>query len=127
MVRPRRGFNNNGKLFNVVENRYLDCLKYALDNGCILDEEILIKLASNNNFKVIKFLNENYPELLDISRFIIVNNYKWDESLTSLIAFNGNLDALKISSAVFYFELPFKPLTSSSENKVMHFKGTTNS
>ena len=84
--------------FNAVENenRYLDCLKYALDNGCVLDEKILIKLASHNNFKVIKFLNENYPELFDISRFIIVNNYKWDESLTALIAFNSNLNALKI-------------------------------
>jgi TonB family protein len=48
--------------------------------------------ASKNNFKVIKLLNENYPELLDISRFIIVNNYKWDESLTGLIAFNGDLN-----------------------------------
>ena len=46
------------------------------------NEIILIKLASKNNFKVIKFLNENYPDILDISRFIIVNNYKWDESLT---------------------------------------------
>ena len=79
-----------------VEYEYLDCLKYALDNGCVLDEEILIKLASHNNFKVIKFLNENYLELLDISIFIIVNNYKWDESLTALIAFNGDLKALKI-------------------------------
>ena len=69
---------------------------YAHKNGCSWDEEILIKLASKNNFRVIKFLNENYPEILNISRFIIENNYKWDESLTALIAFNGNLEALKI-------------------------------
>jgi len=34
--------------------------------------------------------------MLDISRFIIKNNYKCDESLTALIASSGNIEALKI-------------------------------
>jgi hypothetical protein len=81
---------------NSAKNGHLECLKYAYENGCLINEIMFIKLASKNNFTALKFFNENYPDKLNISRFIIVNNYKWDESLTALIAFNGNLKALKI-------------------------------
>jgi hypothetical protein len=80
----------------MIKNDQLECLKYALDNGCLLDEEIFIQLASKNNFKALKFYNENYPNRLDISKFIIINKYKWNKTLTELIAFDGNLEALQI-------------------------------
>ena len=48
------------------------------------------------NFTALKFFNENYPDKLNISKFIIVNNYKWYESLSALIIFNCGLKALKI-------------------------------
>jgi SAM-dependent methyltransferase len=72
-----------------------------IEHISILTPSSIHSLASQNNFKVIKLLNENYPELLDISRFIIVNNYKWDESLSALIISNNDLDALEIYSKIY--------------------------
>ena len=112
---------------NAVYYKHLDCFEYALKNNCkwisnkvkifyelvssyndnykiikLLNEkypeieEELIKLASENNFKVIKLLNEKYPDVITISKYIIKNNYIWNISLTNLIVSVGDLNTLKI-------------------------------
>ena len=77
-------------------NKHLDCLRYVCENGYQLNETLLIELATKNNFTALKFFNENFPDELNFSKYIIANNYKWGSSLTALIAYNGDLDALKI-------------------------------
>ena len=77
-------------------NGHLDCLKYLISNECPFDENIFIKLASENDFNGLKFVNKRFPDKLKISKYILMNNYKWDESLSALIISNNDLEALKV-------------------------------
>ena len=71
--------------YNAAGCGHLECLKYAYENGCPLSEIIFIELASYNNFKAIKFFNEVFPNKLNISKYIVINNYNWDASLYNLL------------------------------------------
>jgi hypothetical protein len=76
--------------------RKLDYLEYAINNGFLLDETVFIKSAARNDFTALKFINEKFQDKLVISKYIIMNEYKWNESLFELIILNNDLDTLEI-------------------------------
>ena len=60
---------------------YLDCLKYAHENGWFCDEVTCLYAAQNGHLECLKFAHEN--------------EYFWDEATCAYAAKNGHLECLK--------------------------------
>ncbi len=43
-----------------IQYMHLNCLKYAISNGCVFDEKIFIELASKNNLDAIKYVSKRF-------------------------------------------------------------------
>ena len=60
---------------------YLDCLKYAHENGCSWDQYTPENAAANGHLDCLKYAHEN--------------GCYWNEDTTSSAALNGHLDCIK--------------------------------
>ena len=66
---------------NAAENGHLDCLKYAHENGCPWDEGVTNCAAKNGHLDCLKYAHEN--------------GCPWHQNTTYFAANSGNLDCLK--------------------------------
>jgi len=75
----------------VVENKYLECLKYAIKNGYKWDEKIYSDTALNGHLECLKYAHENgcewYSDTCDAAlnghleclKYAHKNGCSWDE------------------------------------------------
>src|SRR3989442_219830 len=78
--------NNTTEIINNITREsardgYINCLKYARENGCKWDKRTTAYAAKNEQIECLKYARENGCE--------------WDEETTAVAALNGKIECLK--------------------------------
>ena len=86
-------------------NGKLNCLRYALENGCVPDIRICQKAARGGHLECLRYcylptspLSFLYIKLIPFVRYAREAGCEWDETVCALAATGGHLDCLKYVS-----------------------------
>jgi hypothetical protein len=107
---PEEEYRDDYKLCTIEAARYghLDCLKYAHENGCEWNSDLIAYAAKNGHLDCLRYAFENGCQTseyttasaaeggnLDCLRYVHENGCEWDSFTSSEAAENGHLDCLR--------------------------------
>eukprot|EP01112_Ceratiomyxa_fruticulosa_P012688 TRINITY_DN3527_c0_g1_i5.p1 TRINITY_DN3527_c0_g1~~TRINITY_DN3527_c0_g1_i5.p1 ORF type:complete len:434 (+),score=67.61 TRINITY_DN3527_c0_g1_i5:135-1436(+) len=93
---------------NAVKGGHLECLKYAMENGCKSYNDLTSHAADGGHLEILKFLHEKGLEwdktacsnathrgYLECLQYLHENGCEWDDEICSKAALGGHFECLK--------------------------------